>query len=1000
MSRKNALKRLLSVATALTMCLTCVSIPAVADDDVDSDVTETESSTTTSDAIQIVVTSYESYSDYYDTYADEVHPRETIEMELAEWSDDADVTIGSIAGEDDVAIWANQDGSLYYVANVTTAGVYNIRVTYYPLVDGDEACDEAGITVTGTSTTTEMSLYIDGDIPFDTAERIELPRVWASSSEISVNSRGNETRPTQVQTPEWVTSPLKDSDGLFNEPLGFYLTSGEHVFTFYSEKANVAIKSIELYCYEAAPAYVAPTEAELQENAGADIIKVQGENYTSTNSQTLFPTYDRGTYNTENHEDELADPVKQQYNTVGDGTWDTSGQAITWTIEVEKDGYYKIGIKARQDEMRGLYSNRRLYIDGEVPSEPFDQIKFYYSSDWQTVVPQDSTGEDAYVYLTAGTHTLTLEAIPGEIGETMRRLDDIVYTANQYYMKIVMITSTNPDEYTDYNVHKEIPELLDVFQELADQLYAEQENIEALSSQGGSEAAALARLADVYTKCIKKPYKIPDYISNSSMKDNVASVSSWMREYREQPLEIDFIEIAPAYDSAGNPTEFTSSKENFFKALAFGWKAFIGSFFEDYTVLSDTTESSILVWCGLGRDQTNVVKDLVDSQFVSSYGADISINLVQGGIMEAVLAGKGPDVALFIGGEYPVNLAIRGLLTSLSDLDGFDELTENYQQYAFTHFTYDGDVYGVPLTQTFPMMFYRTDMLAEVGITEVPQTWDDLIDILPALQRKYMQPGLVLPVNVNGTAVSPATEVGHTFALLMLQSGLNYYNDDQTATTFDTVEAVNAFDTWTKFYTTYGFDQTYDAFSRFRTGEAPIVIQNYCTFYNQLNVAAPEIKGLWDFTSVPGTEQEDGTISHAANSTVTGAMILSSCDNVDAAWEFIQWFTSTEVMVEYGQNVEGVMGPLGRFESANTEALQQLNWSRSDLAKINAQRDELVEIPITASSYVVTREIMNAFRSVVNDNENARETLRWYNKDINSEITRKRKNLGLDDDDD
>ncbi|MCC8043088.1 MAG: extracellular solute-binding protein [Oscillospiraceae bacterium] len=996
MSRKNSLKRLLSSALALLLCFTCFSFPTAADDDT-GETAETSSANT---AVTISYTSTVSYSDYYDTYEDAAHPRDEIPLTIVDWSEDADVTVGEFAGEDDVVIWANQEGQLNYTVNVETEGVYNIRVKYYPLVADDEAVADAGITVDGNTTTTEMTLYIDGELPYDTAERIEFPRIWKSNGEISVNSRGNETRPPQVQAPEWAETPLKDSDGLFNEPLEFYLTPGEHTISLYSENASVAIKSIELYCYESAEAYVAPTEEQLMENAGAATIKIQGENFTTANSQTLYPTYDRGTYNTENHNDELADPVKQQYNTVGDGTWSTSGQTITWTVNVEQDGYYKIGIKSRQGEMRGLYSNRRLYIDGEVPSEPFEQIKFYYSSDWQTVVPEDDTGETAYVYLTAGEHTLSLEAIPGEIGETMRRLDDVVYTANQYYMKILMITGPSPDEYTDYNVHKEIPELLDVFQELADQLYAEQAEIESLSDQGGSEATSLARLADVFEKCIDKPYKIPDYISSSSIKDNVSAVSSWMREYREQPLEIDFIEIAPAYDASGNDVEFTSSEESFLKALKFGWDAFIGSFFEDYTVLSDTTESSILVWCGLGRDQTNVVKDIVDSEFVSSYGADISINLVQGGIMEAVLAGKGPDVAIFIGGEYPVNLAIRGLLVPLDEMGGFDEVQTWFQENAMTHYTYDSHVYGIPLSQTFPMMFYRTDMLAEVGITEVPETWDDLIDILPALQRSYMQPGLILPANVNGTAVAPSTEVGHTFALLMLQSGMNYYNDDQTATNFDTIEASDAFDTWTKFYTTYGFDQTYDAFSRFRTGEMPIVIQNYSTFYNQLNVAAPEIKGLWDFTSVPSTEREDGTVSHAANSSGSGAMILSSCDNVEAAWEFIKWFSSADVMTEYGQNIEGVLGPIGRFEAANTEALQNLNWSKSDLAKINAQRDELEEIPITPSSYVVTREIMNAFRSVVNDYENARETLREYNEDINKEITRKRENLGLDVDDD
>ncbi|MGN1106345.1 MAG: ABC transporter substrate-binding protein, partial [Huintestinicola sp.] len=569
--------------------------------------------------------------------------------------------------------------------------------------------------------------------------------------------------------------------------------------------------------------------------------------------------------------------------------------------------------------------------------------------------------------------------------------------ANQYYMKILMITGPNPDKYTDYYVHKEIPELLTICAELSEKLKIEQETIENLSQQKGSEATALARLADVFDRCIEKPNKIPTYISNSSIKDNITSVSSWMREYRDQPLEIDFIELIPKYDAKGKENKFTPVKENFFKAIGFGIRGFVGSFFEDYTVLSDSTSESIVVWCGLGRDQTTVVKQLTESEFIPETGVDVSINLVQGTIMEAVLAGKGPDVAMFVGGEFPVNLAIRGLVVPLDEMEGFDEITKRFQDAALVHYQFDGKTYGIPIQRTFPMMFYRKDTLAELGIENPPETWQDLIDILPALQRKYMQPGLILPGNVNGTAVAPSTEVGHTFAMLMLQSGLNYYDADQTMTNFDTVAAVDAFDTWTRFYTTYNFDQAYDAFTRFRTGEAPIVIQNYCGFYNQLNVAAPEIKGAWDFCPVPGTRREDGTVSHAANSAGSGFIVLKDCKNVEGAWKYIDWFTSTDTMVEYGQNVEGVMGPLGRFESANVEALQRLNWAKSDLAKINAQLAELDEIPIIPSSYVVTRSIMNAFRSVVNDNDNARETLRWYNKDINAEITRKRKNLGLDD---
>ena len=677
---------------------------------------------------------------------------------------------------------------------------------------------------------------------------------------------------------------------------------------------------------------------------------------------------------------------------LGDGTWDTSGQAITWELNVETPGYYKIGIKARQNELRGLYTNRRLYLDGEVPNDKLAQIKFYYDDDWTMVVPEDDNGDPVYVYLDSGKHELTLEAIPGEIGESMRKLDSIVYTANQYYMQILMITGPSPDKYTDYYVHREIPELVDTFTILANELLAIEEDIEELAGQKGTEAAALERLATVLQNGAKRPIKIPDMISNNSIKDNVNSVSSWMRQYREQPLSIDFIELVPASG------DFTRVKENIGKSFVFGFQGFINSFFDDYTVLSDTDGDSINVWVSLARDQTNVIKQMTDSDYNPNHSTKVSINLVQGAIMEAVLAGKGPDVALFVGGEFPVNLAVRELIAPLNDMDGFDRVAKRFHENAMVPYIFNGDVYGIPISRNFTMMFYRKDMLAQVGISEPPETWDDLIDMLPAIQRKYMQPGLILPAIVSGgNSVSPATESGHTFALLMLQSGTNYYNDAQTATNFDTQAAVDAFAKWTDFYNIYKFDQTYDAFTRFRTGEAPIVIQDYCAFYNQLNVAAPELKGLWDFCAVPGTRRADGTVSHAANSNGAGAVVLSDCTNMEAAWSFIDWFTDTDTMIEYGQNVEGVMGPLGRFASANVEAVKEMNWSNRDLEKILFQMDQLEEIPIIPSAYVVTRSIMNAFRSVVNDKENARETLRWYNIDINREITRKRENLGLED---
>ena len=132
----------------------------------------------------------------------------------------------------------------------------------------------------------------------------------------------------------------------------------------------------------------------------------------------------------------------------------------------------------------------------------------------------------------------------------------------------------------------------------------------------------------------------------------------------------------------------------------------------------------------------------MESELQQQYNVPISINLVVGGVVEATLADKGPDVALFLGGEFPVNLAARGLLADLSQMDGYDDMTKLYQDTAMVPYQYEGGTYGMPLTRSWAMMFYRKDVLSELGFFSAPKTWEDLIDMLPALQRNYMSAGL------------------------------------------------------------------------------------------------------------------------------------------------------------------------------------------------------------------------------------------------------------------
>lgn len=969
------LKKVLSIAITAGL-LVGRSVPVSAESDSSGDSANGESSI--NESLVSGINREDTYAAYFNSHADAARPdaeivinaKDYVSVKADDRGTEPEFEVKEFEGENDVLVWTNHGGTIEYEFDVAQAGLYNLELLYY--------------TITGANTVVEVAMQLDGEYPFSAAKTFTLDRYWKDESAIEQDSRDNDVRPGQVEHDMWVTYPIKDKEGLFNNPYFFYLEAGKHTVSFTGIKCNIGIKSFTFKNYDEVAQYQKPSQSELESTPalsgenfiGTNTIFVQGENNLYKTASTLYATSDR----TEclispSH------PTKQRYNTVGQATWNKSTQAITWEFTVPNDGYYTFSFKVRQNEMRGFYSNRRVYIDGAVPNQYYDDVLFPYSNNWYAQGIEDEEGDNVYVYLTAGKHSITMEAIPGEIGEIMQRLDDIVYELNYYYRRILMITGPEPDEYTDYNVDIAIPSLLDEFRRLQDSLYQEKANIERLGS--GSEASTLETMAVVLERCVQKPQDIP--VTASTLKDYIASLSAWMRDYRDQPLEMDYFEVMTVHESPSR------AAGNFWENLVFGFNAFIGSFFEDYNTISENaTDTSLNVWVGLARDQAIAIKEQVDSDFNVNYdGISASINLVVGGILEATLAGKGPEVALFIGGDFPIQLAARDLLVDLTKFPDYEEVVQRFTPNITTLYSYNGGVYGLPVSQTFPMMFYRTDILEELNIDNPPETWTELIDIINIFQRSYLDVGLVTPAAVTTSSVF---DPGDTFVMLMLQRGQNIYTDDLTKTTYDNEASLEAFEMWTDFYNVYALDQTYDAFSRFRTGEMPILIQNY-TFYNQLSVSAPEIKGLWDFTLVPGTPQEDGTINHTVNSTTSGALIFNKVSNQNAAWEFIKWFTSTDVQVEYGRTIEALLGPMGRFDTANVEALQLLPWSTSEMGKISSQMSQTNEVPIIPASYATTRHTKNAFRAVVNEGGNARYSLITYNRDINAEIERKNEEL-------
>ena len=278
------------------------------------------------------------------------------------------------------------------------------------------------------------------------------------------------------------------------------------------------------------------------------------------------------------------------------------------------------------------------------------------------------------------------------------------------------------------------------------------------------------------------------------------------------------------------------------------------------------------------------------------------------------------------------------------------------------------------------MLFYRTDVFDELNL-KAPETWDDLLKIAPVLQRNNLQIGVP----------SGITDVG-IYPTLLAQNGLSYYNEDFSGTNFGNEAAIKSFSTWTDFYSKYSFPLSYNFFNRFRSGEMPIGIAAYTT-YNYLKAAAPEINGLWKMIPIPKTIREDGTSDDTTVSLASTAGIILKGKSRDNAWLFLKWFVSSQTQAKFGNSVEAVLGSSGRYATANKNAFSNLPWTSSEAEMLIDQWGSVTEMPVIPATYIVDRNICNAFKKVVYYSENSREMLNTYNFIITQEIQRKNEEM-------
>lgn len=843
-------------------------------------------------------------------------------------------------------------------------GLYNLKLDYF--------------TVEGRGASINRGIKINGEYQYLEAESISLLRFWKDEHSVTVGREPgkNDIRPKQIEVNLWEETFVEDQMGYYKEPFYFELKQGLNEITFVSNREPLVIGSME---FTQAPKINSYSEyvKELKQNGAKEIdgdfnfIRQAEEAYLKS-SPSLNPIAEYSTPKYEPYEKQVT-----KYNAIGGINWRIPGDEISWEVTVPESGFYNLTFTVMQNFERGQNVTRKLLVNGEVPFSEANFLEFKYNKDLYNY--SVNNGEVLPIYLEKGTNIIGLKSTIGIYGNVAQRVNVAIKELRGLYREVVMKTGLNPDPVQDYMLEKNIKDLNKRIKAIHDEFEEVKSEIVEISNGRNGLISVFDRINYQLLKFIKDEKNIQNGLKE--WEQNISNLGSWVVGVSEQPLTIDKLIVS------GSEYKPKKVKTNFFERLWHEIILFIESFKNtgDFgSTLEIDGAPTIEVWIGTGRDQATITRQLIDESFVVQNNVNVRLKMVNMSVLlSATLAGNGPDVAIGVSQKLPVNWGVRNGIKDLSELEGFSEVESWFSKSSLTPMQYGVKTYGLPDTEDFLVTFYRDDILKDAGINQIPKTWDEVIDISPALQKQYFD--FYIPL-IQG-------QLSPVLYSMMVQNGGSLYLSDGAESGLLQKESLDAFINFSRFFTDYGFVLEANFINRFRSGEMPIGVSNFST-YNSLAVFAPEITGQWQYGAFPGTIV-DGQLNNQTTSSITSSIILESTKNVDASWKFLKWWLSADTQLAYARGMEAVLGAAARYPTANLEAFSKLPWSAKDLILLEEQRSNAVGVPTVPGDYIVGRYIDNAFRQTLNDKIMPQDSIYQYHLRINEELTRKRKELGL-----
>ena len=818
----------------------------------------------------------------------------------------------------------------------------------------------------------------------DTAFTSTLSFLWADDiAQTKTDCYGNEVLPEQYQLP-YAASFLKEYEAFSGVPLAFDLPAGEVEITIRPQNQGLLLYGIYAVTPRRPPSYSEYLSAlDADKLYTGELLTLQGEDYRAKSDSSI-----RGT-NVPNVSVSPQNPYVKLINATADESNKRMGQRLYYEAEVPEDGIYYLSFKYCQPRKTGGCAYRTIEIDGKVPYTELRDVGFPYTG----INTYNNLTLDTGVYLTRGVHVICLEVTAGPMEASYRELLAVVNEINDTGIALKRIKGNNSNESAGVDTNRTwdilqyMPDILERLENWAARLTGVYNTLKDIGGMEPAYVSDLMLAVQNLERLAEKPREIPNKLSllsdDSSSAAQLAALT--LTKIYEQNLSIDCIYLH------GAGQELPSPSPDFLSGIATGIKQFLYSFSDDMNETVDVeNEAEILtVWVNKPSQYVEVLRQLTADRFTAETGIEVSFSIMpdEKKITLANSTGNNPDLALGLSYYRPAEFAMRGMAVNLLEFDDFlDWYGEEYNLQALAPMAYEDGVYGASETQEFYVLYYRTDILADLGL-EVPQTWEDVKAMMPVLHRNAMNFNLPLANNV-GYKSFEATG-GFIF-----QNGGDYYSDDGFSSNFGDPDTLRGLREMIDLYRVYGLAQNIpNFFNAFRSGSVPIGVSGFST-YLQLQVGAPELNGRWDIALVPGTVQEDGTICRYWSADATSSMIFANTQEKEEAYLFLKWWLSSETQLQYATELQMKYGPDYIWNTGNHVALAGMSYPLAHKKIILEQWSWQKEALRHPASYILEREVSNAWIAIVTQGEPFQARIDEATLASNREIQRKLTEFG------